>query len=131
MSASVESKKLVKVKFNFPMANPKYDFTKALRIAKEEKSWIAYNTQLNIDLAMNDSVFHAGSIYEISSDLFEKLSERTVETYNPLFGAFQGQALEMIKRPKIPFVLKVDSKGELLDPHQEKLDLYPINKRIN
>lgn len=122
----IEVNKKVKVKFNFALLNPEYDHTQALKKAREEKSFIPYNVQKNIDFAMANSTYDAGKIYEISEEFYEKWSEKTVETYNSLFGAFQGAAIEHIKRPKVPYVIKVDDFGNPVDPMQAKLDLYPV-----
>jgi hypothetical protein len=125
-TSTIENKqKTVRAKFNFALMNPKYDSQKALKAAKQEKSHMAYLSQRAVDYAMNDFVFEAGRTYDIPEELYNELSTRTVETYNPLFGSFQGQALELIKRPHIPFVLKVDETGNLYNPHEHKLDLYP------
>jgi hypothetical protein len=115
----------IKVKFNFAQMNPTYDFAEASKLAKKEKSYLAYTSQRAIDYAMADSIYEAGRIYDISEELFNKLSTKTVETYNPLFGSFQGQALELIERPEIPYVLRVDEQGNLINPIDIKLDLFP------
>lgn len=126
MSTAIDSKqKLVRAKFNFAQMNPKYDAQRALKMAKEEKSHIVYTAQRAIDYAMVDFVYEAGKVYDIPEDLFNKLSNKTVETYNPLFGSFQGQSLSLIDRPEIPYILKVDNDGNLLNPMDQKLDLYP------
>lgn len=118
-----ESKE-VKVKFNFPLQNPKYDFSLAMKKAKEEKSYVAFEMQSNIDNMTLSSVYAAGQIYDVSAEFYEKFANRTVETFNPLFGNFQGKAKEFVKRPKIPYMLKVDSEGNVLNPMESKLDLY-------
>lgn len=118
----------VRVKFNFSLLNPSYDHGQALRKAKEEKSIIAYNVQKTIDFSMNDSVYKAGEIYEVSEEFFNKWSQRRVETYNSLFGAYQGEALKLIQRPKIPYVIKVDDEGKATEFEviKDNLDLYPV-----
>jgi|SRR5271165_577915 len=119
-----ESKE-VKVKFNFPLQNPKYDFSLAMKKAKEEKSYVAFEMQNHIDNMTVSSVYAAGQIYDVPSEFYEKFSNKTVETFNPLFGNFQGKAREFIKRPRVPYMLKVDEIGNPLDPMEVKLDLYP------
>lgn len=115
----------VRVKFNFPLINSDYDHGLALRKAKEEKSFIPYNMQKTIDFAMSGSTYNAGEIYEVSEEFFEQWSQKFVETYNPIFGAFQGSAIEFTKRLKLPYIIKVDIMGNVLDPMQHKLDIYP------
>lgn len=122
---SIEKKdRKIKVKFNFSLAQPKFDTTIAMKRAKEEKSHIAFELQSHIDLMTLDNFYAAGNIYDVSEEFYDKFVGRTVETYNPLFGNFQGKSKKLVERPKVPYMLKVDSEGNLLDPMQFKLDLY-------
>lgn len=114
----------VRVKFNFSLAQPKFDSSIAMKKAKEEKSYIAFELQNHIDLMTYDNFYAAGNIYDVSEEFYDKFVGRTVETYNPLFGNFQGKSKKLVERPKVPYMLKVDSEGNLLDPMQHKLDLY-------
>ena len=118
-----ESKE-VKVKFNFPLQNPKHDFSIAMKKAKEEKSYVAFEMQNHIDNMTVSSVYMAGKVYDVPMEFYEKFLGRTVETSNPIFGNFQGKALEFVKRPKLPYMIKVDNEGNPLDPMEIKLDLY-------
>jgi hypothetical protein len=130
-TTSVETKsKMVRAKFNFAQMNPRYDSSKALKTSKEEKSYQSYLAQRAVDYAMTDFIYEAGRVYDISEELFNKLCYRTVETYNPLFGKFQGQALELIERPNIPYVLRVDELGNLINPMDFKVDLFPKKTNI-
>src|SRR6185312_13221316 len=114
----VSEAKTVKVKFNFPLASPSFDPSVALKKAKEEKSGIAFDLQMHINF------YEAGKIYDVPEEFYNKFSERTVETYNSNFGNFTGKSVKYTKRPVVPYLLKVDANGELLDPMQRELDLY-------
>lgn len=124
-SSEEKQERKIKVKFNFSLAQPKFDSSIALKKAKEEKSYIAFELQNHIDLMTVDNYYTAGNIYDVSEEFYDKFVGRTVETYNPLFGNFQGNSRKLIERPKVPFMLKVDQEGNLLDPMQFKVDLFP------
>lgn len=119
-----EESKKVKVKFNFPLQTSKFDSSLALKKAKEEKSYIAFELQTHIDLNTYDNFYEAGRIYDVSEEFYNKYVGRTVETYNPFFGKFEGKAKKFAERPKVPYMLKVDLDGNLLNPMEQKLDLY-------
>ncbi len=124
---TIKAKAEVKVKFNFPLASNNYDTSVSLKRAKEEKSYVAFELQNHIDLNTSANFYEAGKIYDVPEEFYNRFSGRTVETYNPFFGKFEGKAKKFAERPKVPYLLKVDSKGCLLDPMQQKLDLYPAN----
>lgn len=124
ITAKKESKE-IRVKFNFPLMNPEYDFSQAMKKAKEEKSYIAFEMQSTIDFNLTSSVYCAGKVYNVPLDFYEKFSCRTVQTTNPLFGSFQGKATHLIKRPNIPYMIKVDDSDNYINSLDEKLDLYP------
>jgi hypothetical protein len=114
----------VKVKFNFPLASPSYEPSVATQKAKEEKSGIAFDMQLHIDLNTHTNFYEAGKVYDVTEEFYNKFAERRVETSSPVFGAFSGKELKFIKRPLIPYLLKVDEDGELLNPMDRELDLF-------
>lgn len=120
-----KTKNKVRVKFNYDLLNPDYDFGLAMRKAKDEKNHLAYTFQRNIDISLEDSRFAHGRIYEVSEEFYNKWSKKFVETFNSLFGAYQGKALDLIKRPKYPFVFKVNEDGFAADPMEQKYDLWP------
>ncbi len=117
-------KDLVKVKFNFSLSSPQYDPSMGLKKAKEEKSYIAFELQNHIDINTSANFYDAGKVYDVPLEFYNKFLGKTVETYNAFFGKFEGKSQKFAQRPKVPFMLKVDENGELLDPMQHKLDLY-------
>lgn len=119
-----ETNKTFKVKFNFSLSSPKYDSSFAVKKAREEKSHIAFELQNHIDLMTFDNFYEAGKVYDVPEEFFNKFAGREVETYNPLFGNFQGKSAKFSKRPKVPYMLKVDETGCVLDPMQRSLDIY-------
>jgi len=114
----------VRVKFNFPLASPKFDSSIALKKAKEEKSYIAFELQNHIDMSTLSNFYEAGKVYEVSEDFYNKFAERRVRTTNPLFGKFEGSMKKFAVRPVVPYMLKVDADGVLLNPMDRDLDLY-------
>ena len=118
-----EAKK-VRVKFNFPLASPNFDPTLSLKKAKEEKSYIAFELQTHIDLSTYANFYEAGKIYEVTEEFYNKFFEKKVETYNPLFGKFQGTAQKLAKRPVVPYMIKVDADGNYLNPLDRDLDIH-------
>lgn len=116
--------KKVRVKFNFHLARPNFDSSFALKRAKEEKSYIAFELQNHIDLMTLDNFYQAGKIYEVSEEFYNRFLGREVETYNPLFGNFQGKSKKLADRKKVPYMLKVDPEGNLLDRMQFNVDIY-------
>ncbi len=121
-------KKEVKVKFNFPLMSSNYDSSIAVKKAKEEKSHIAFEQQLHMDLKTVSNFYEAGKIYAVSEEFYNKFKGRTVETYSKFFGKIENQTKKLAKRPKLPYMLKVDENGNLLDPMEHTLDLYAINE---
>lgn len=120
-----KKEKMVKVKFNFSLSSPKYDSSIALKKAKEEKSYIGYELQTTIDFNTVDNFYLAGKIYDVSEEYYNKFATKIVETYNPIFGSFQGKAIDFIQRLKVPYMLRLDENEVYLNPMEEKLDLYP------
>ena len=116
--------KKVRVKFNFPLASPTFDSSIALKKAKEEKSGIAFDLQTSIDMNTAANFYEAGKVYEVPEDFYKKFSEKRVRTTNPLFGKFEGNMKKFAVRPVVPFMLKVDADGVLLNPMDQELDLY-------
>lgn len=117
----------VKVKFNFSLASSQYDPSICLKKAREEKSYVAFEQQNHIDINTVSNFYEAGKIYDVPEEFYTKFCGRSVETYNSFFGKFEGKAQKLAKRPIVPYLLRVDEKGNLLDPMQQKLDLYPTN----
>jgi len=122
-----ESKKEIKkvrVKFNFPLSSQTFDPSIALKKAKEEKSYIAFDLQSHIDINTVSNFYEAGKVYEVSEEFYNKFSERKVETYNKNFGNFQGKAQKFAKRPTVPYLIKVDAEDNYLNQMDRELDLY-------
>lgn len=119
-----EAKK-VRVKFNFPVASPNYDSSVALKRAKEEKSYIPFEAQSHIDLNTVSNFYEAGQTYDVSEDFYTRFAERKVETFNSNFGNFTGKSVNLIKRPIVPYLIKIDSEGNYVNPLDRDVDLYP------
>jgi len=125
--------KTVRVKFNVDVANPFYNFTKAIDKVEEKSRTDAYFYQRQIDFSTPSAFFKAGTCENISEELFEKLSQKTFKTFNPVFGEFKPDVKNGIEVPsaktrmrKIPYVLKVNEKNEVIDRFEaSKYDLYP------
>src|ERR1017187_10241124 len=89
--------KEVKVKFNFPLMNPKFDFSLALKKAKEEKSVTAFEMQSRIDFNQTTSMYEAGKTYDVPLHFYQKFIDRTVEVSNPLRGDLTNFPSELFK----------------------------------
>ncbi len=123
-SETTPTQENIKVKFNFPLASNYYDSSLSLQKAREEKSYVAFELQNHIDLNTTTNFYEAGKVYDVPVTFYNKFSARTVETYGKYFGKIDAQTKKLAERPKVPYMLKVDELGNLLDPMQQKLDLY-------
>ena len=115
----------VRVKFNFPLASPTYDPSIALKKAKEEKSFLPFEAQSQVDINTTSNFYEAGKIYEVDEDFYKKFAEKKVETFNGVFGKYSHKELKFTKRPVVPYMIKVDSDGDYIDRDDKDLDLYP------
>lgn len=126
--------KKIKVKFNVSLANPDYNLKKVIDLVEEKKNTQIYFFQRQIDYNTADAFFEAGKIYDIPWEFYEKISKRTFKTYNPSIGQFNSEidksgnevTSSKVKRLEIPYVLKVNEEGEIIDRWElENQDLYP------